>query len=136
VLAAGQLTEALEALRIFSDLAQEGDSRELIRVVEERDYPQKQDRELFLIEVCQCLGRMVDTLAVPILEDWIHPKGLMDKLKDRPRELKKAALQALGQYRSQQVRSFLEKYVESGDKDLRHEATQALKMVTERLTAP
>jgi HEAT repeat protein len=80
------------------------------------------------------LGRLTEPMVVPVLEEWVHPKGILDRLRDKSDAVKRAALQALGQYKSQQVRLFLEHCAEHLDKDLRKDALEALRSVTERLS--
>ena len=129
------LAESIWVMGIYPEIAQTGDAREILRALEERSFDEKSDKERFSLSVCECLGRLADTLAVPVLEEWIQPKGLIEKFKERNIDIRRAALQALGQYRSRQVRSFLEKIAEHGDKDLRPAAQEALNRVSDRLAA-
>jgi len=110
---------ALTTLRCFHAFALPGDSRDLIQVGESRNYGSKVEREAFTIELCDVLGRLAESVSVPTLQDWVQSKGFLDKLKEKSVAVKTAALKALGRYRSQQVRTFLEKYAEHGEKDLR-----------------
>jgi len=126
-------TEAHQILRLYPAIAREGDTRDLIRVVENRKYWDKAERDLFLVDLCVVLGRIAESLAVPILEDWVQSKGLLDKRNEKSDVVKQAALRALGQFRSQQVRAFLERFVEHGDKELRPMAAFALRSIVERM---
>jgi hypothetical protein len=136
ILEGGPLEEVYRVLGLFPEIAQEGDAREVLRLLETRESASKTEQERLAEEVCRCLGRMADPLAIPVLEEWIHPKGFMDRLKHKSTPaLQRAALRALGQYRSHQVRTFLEKAASHLDADLRAEATAAMKSVSERLSA-
>jgi hypothetical protein len=126
--------EALQALRLFPAFSQEGDSRDLIQTVENRDFKGKNEKDAFYIELCDSLGRLMESVSITVLEDWVQPKGFLDKLSEKSDSVKRAALQALGEYHSQQVRTFLEHYAEHGDKDLRLIAASALRSMAERLT--
>jgi hypothetical protein len=126
--------EALLALHLFPAFSQEGDSRDLIQTVENRGFKGKNEKDAFYIELCNSLGRLMESVSITVLEDWVQPKGFLDKLNEKNDQVKQAALQALGEYHSQQVRTFLEHYVEHGDKDLRPMAASALRSMAERLT--
>lgn len=132
-IASSSQAEALHALRLFSAFAREGDSRELLQVVENRSYEGRGEKEVIYTELCAVLGRLTESLAIPTLQDWIQAKGLLDKLKEKSVAVKRAAIQALGQYRSHQVRIFLERYAEHGERDLRPAAQSALQAVLERM---
>lgn len=133
-IASSSPTEALHALRLFPALAQEGDTRELLQIAEARDFDGRSTKDVFLVETCVALGRLTEAFAITELEEWVQAKGILDRLRDKSDVVKRAALQALGQYKSQQVRLFLERYSEHGDRDLRKDALEALHSVTERLS--
>jgi hypothetical protein len=128
-----EAAEGLHALQLFPSFSQEGDSRELIQAVENRNFKGKNEKDAFYIELCNSLGRLMESVSITVLEDWVQSKGLLDKLSEKNDSVKRAALQALGQYHSQQVRTFLEHYAEHGDKDLRPIAISALRSMAERL---
>jgi hypothetical protein len=126
-------TEAFQILRLFPAIAREGDTRDLVRMAESRKYWDKAERDVFFVELCTVLGRMGESLAVPILEDWVQSKGLLGMRNEKSDAVKQAALRALGHFRSQQVRAFLERYVEHGEKDFRPSAVAALKVMMDRM---
>ena len=127
--------EAVEALQLLPNIAQPGDSREVIQAVEKRFYKDKNEKDEFQVEACRSLGRLQDSLAVKPLQEWVQTQGILSKLLERSHAVRCAALLALAEFRSQQVRNFLEKCADSGDKSLRTTAHEALKISAANLAA-
>jgi len=123
------------ALKVLVPLRIGGASRSVIAMLETREWPTKEARESFWAEVCRSLGEMEDTLSIKSLMEWAQSYGLMEKRKEKSLSIRRAALAALGNFKSNQVKTFLEGVLNSGDAEVNDVATDSLEKVAAKLAS-
>ena len=130
--------EALIAFRGLKALAKvglEGDSRVIVAAV--RNYPAHTiGRERFWVAACQALGELGDPLAIDSLMEWAEKYKFLEHKKDRGLEVRRAAIEALGHFRSNAVKAFLADLQKEGEKELKPAIEKSIKSVDERLAQP
>ena len=126
---------AYQALQTLSRVGLEGDGKYIVKAV--RDYPSaSKGRDSFWQKACQSLGVLADTESVQALMEWAGKYKFMESRKDRSLEIRRAAVEALGQLRSQSVLEFLSDLQREGEKELKGDVELALKSVKENLARP
>jgi hypothetical protein len=125
----------LKALEVLAEVGLEGDSRQVLEAV--RSYPlHGAGREGFWVAACRALGKMADPLSIESLVEWAEKYKLLENKKTRPLVIRKAAIGALGHFRSNVVKNYLFELQKEGEKELREEVEHALRSVNERLARP
>ena len=117
---------AWEALGTIAQLGMEGDS-ELVVAAVQRHSSHGKDKESFWVKACQTLGSLQDTAAAAALMEWAAKYKFMEPKKGRSLEVRRAALQALGRFRSETVRNFLFSLKGDIERELKGDAEEALK---------
>lgn len=115
------------AVQVLGKVGLEGDSRYILEAI------QHHPGTSFWIAACQALGDLADPPALETLLEWAGPYKLLENRKNRPLEVRRAALEALGHYRSVAAREFLVGLQKEGEKDVKQAVDQALRSVTEKL---
>lgn len=123
---------ALRALEALSRMGREGDGETVVEAVK-RYPPRGKDREKFWVQACRALGALSDAAAASALMEWAEKYKFMEHKRERSLEVRRAALEALGGFRSQTVRDFLAT-LQRSEKELRPEVERALQSVEEKLS--
>ena len=121
------------ALKLLTASKMEGVSRLVVAMLETREFPTKDARDSFWIEACQALGDIGDTRAIKPLTDWAQSYGVLEKRKEKPVPVRRAAIQALGRFQRDYVKTFLEKLINEGDPAIIDAASEAHEQVTAKL---
>lgn len=124
---------AFRALEALSRIGTEGDGEAIVAAVK-RYPPRGKDRERFWVQACRALGALSDAAAASALMEWAEKYKFMEHKKERSLEVRRAALEALGGFRSPTVRDFLAA-LRGSEKELRPEVERALQSVEEKLSA-
>lgn len=124
---------ARHALKILPKIHLEGDSLRVVESVEKRSHPGKEEKEMFMVVVCKALGQMAEPMSLTALMDWGQSHGLLERHRTKSLPVRMAAVEAMGNFRSRQVETYLEKMVEKEEKDLLDVARESLASVKERL---
>jgi hypothetical protein len=124
------------ALKLLSLLHIDGASRYVVGMLETREFPTKESRDAFWVEACQALGDMADPMSIKPLSDWAQSYSILEKRKEKPLLVRRAAIQALGRFRSNQVKSFLEKLINDGDAALIDVVSESHEGVVSKLAQP
>ncbi len=124
---------SLPALRIMDKIGLEGDSLLIVEAVKAYglENPLRDD---FWVEACRVLGQLAEAYTINILVEWASSYHFLEKKTERPMALRAAAVEALGQFRSQYARKFLLKLEKDAEKELRPSVEKALKSLGERLS--
>jgi hypothetical protein len=125
-----------QALRILSTLKIAGVSRHVVSMLEARDFPGRDQKEFFWSDACRHLAAMGDSMAIKPLMEWAQSFSLLEKRKEKPLGIRRAALQALGQFRSSQVKIFLERMINEGDPELADVLSESHEKVCALLSQP
>lgn len=119
---------AFQALHILSEVGLEGDGAIIIESV--KKYPAHgRDREKYWVQACQTLGRLADPQSQETLLEWADKYRFLEHKKERGMEVRKAAIEALGSFRSNEVKKFLEGLKKEGEKELSPFIVEALRSV-------
>jgi len=121
------------AMRVLNKLRVDGTSRYIVGMLETRDFPTKESRDEYWVEACQALGDMGDPMSIKPLCDWAQSYSLLEKRKEKTLVVRRAAVQALGRFRSHQVKTFLEKLINEGDASIIDVASESHEQVIARL---
>ncbi|HVZ79499.1 MAG TPA: HEAT repeat domain-containing protein [bacterium] len=121
---------SLRAVQVLGKVGLDGDSRVLMEAARRHPTP------AFWTAVCQALGNLADPASLDTLLEWAASYKLLENRKNRPLEVRRAALEALGRYRSRVAKNFLEDLKKEGEKDVKQAVDQALRSVTEKLSKP
>ncbi|HUO58430.1 MAG TPA: HEAT repeat domain-containing protein [bacterium] len=126
---------AVGALKVLAKVGLEGDSREIVAAV--KNYPsQASGRERFWAAACQALGELGDPLAIDPLMEWADKYKFLEHKKERGLEVRRAAIEALGHFRSNTVKTFLSSLQKEGEKELKTAVEKSIKSVDEKLAQP
>ncbi len=126
---------ALPAMKVLALTGLEGDSRKIIAAV--RKFPeQSKQKEKFWVSACLALGEMADPLSIDALMEWAEKYRFLEKKKVRDMKVREAALEALGHFRSNSVKTFLETLLKDAEKEIKPAAERALKAVEAKLEKP
>lgn len=125
---------ASEALGTIAQLGVEGDGQLVIEAVQ-RHSSHGKERENFWIRACQALGALQDDAAAAGLMEWAAKYKFMEQKKGRSLEVRRAAIQALGNFRSETVRDFLASLKGDIEKELKADTEEAFKSVEGNLAA-
>lgn len=121
------------ALKLLTSSKMEGVSRLVVAMLETREFPTKDARDSFWIDACQALGDIGDTRAIKPLTDWAQSYSALEKRKEKPVLVRRAAIQALGRFQRDYVKTFLEKLINEGDPAIIDAASEAHEQVTAKL---
>ena len=123
---------ALWAMNLLPKMALEGDSRNIIAAVKlfPPDVPGKED---FWIQACAVLGALQEPFSINSLVEWAENYKFLEGKKDRTILVRKAAIEALGQFRSQYVLKFLNRIEKDVEKELREIVQGARQAVEAKL---
>jgi hypothetical protein len=122
---------ALAALRILPQMQMEGDSRRVI--FELKNYAvDSPSREAFWVEACKTLGGLAEPYALSDLMEWAGKYKFLENKKERSSAVRLAALEALGQYKSERVVIFLSKLLEE-EKEMKPAVQKVLELVQKRI---
>lgn len=133
LLADNDLGVVRRALHLLGRMQIDGASRHVVGMLESREFPRKDQKDEFWVEACQVLGDMSDPMAIKPLMEWAQAYGLLEKRKEKTLLVRRAAIQALGRFRSHQVKNFLEKLINEGDAAVIDVASEAHEKVVARL---
>jgi hypothetical protein len=126
---------AARALRVLAKVGLEGDSRAILGAV--KIYPEKSGgRDHFWAAACQALGEMGDPLAIDSLMEWADKYKFLQSKKERSLEIRRAAIEGLGHFRSNAARAFLASLQKDAEKELKAPLERALKSIDEKLSQP
>jgi hypothetical protein len=118
---------ALDAMATLSVVGLEGDGESIVLAV--RNYPSHgKDKDQFWIKACEALGGLADTPSAAALMEWAGKYKFMEK-RHRGLEVRKAALKALGHFRSAAVMDYLVDLLGEGEKDLKGDVEGAVQSV-------
>jgi hypothetical protein len=117
---------ASRAVQVLGKVGLDGDSRVILEAVQH--YPNAS----FWITACHALGNLSDPLAVGDLLEWAAPYKLLENRKNRPLDVRRAAVEALGHFPSAEVRDFLLGLRKEGEKEVQKEVDLALRSLTEK----
>jgi hypothetical protein len=121
---------ASRALALLPDVGRQGDARDIISAM--RKYkPHSMGWDQFMIKACYILGKMADPYAINFLFELAEHYKFLEGHKDRPLEIRRAAIEALGNYHFQSVKNFLNTLTKGLEKELKPALEQALKSVEE-----
>jgi hypothetical protein len=116
---------ATQALEVLSKIGREGDAKAIAEAV--KKYPAgSKDREAFWVKACQTMGELADLTGAEILMEWADKYKLMENKKNRSLEVRRAAMEALGHFRSKTVADFLAGLQKDAEKELRPTIDQAI----------
>ncbi len=122
---------ALAALKILPRIAMEGDSRRVI--LELKNYAMDSPaREPFWLETCKALGGLAEPYALSDLMEWAGKYKFLENKKERSAAVRLAALEALGQFKSERVAVFLTKLQED-EREMRPAIQGVLEKVRKRI---
>jgi len=117
LLGAPEKPQALTALRVLGRVGMEGDGSVIVAAV--RNYPSHgKGREGFWIAACAALGELGDHDSIGALREWADKYKFLEHKKDRGLEVRRAALEALGHFKTPEVRAFLEGLRKDIEKEL------------------
>src|SRR5580698_6184018 len=116
---------ATQALEVLSKIGREGDAKAIAEAV--KKYPAGANREAFWVKACQAMGELADLTGAEILMEWADKYKLMENKKNRNLEVRRAALEALGHFRSKTVADFLTGLQKDPEKELRPTIDESLK---------
>jgi hypothetical protein len=123
---------AYRALALLPTVGQEGDAREIISAM--RKYKTRSAGwHEFMIRGCQVLGKMADPYSINYLFELAEHYKFLEGHKDRPLEIRRAAIEALGNYHFQSVKNYLTALQKGLEKELKPAAEESLKSVEENL---
>lgn len=126
---------ALRALRALAKVGLEGDSRVIVGAV--KNYPEKSGgRDRFWATACAALGELGDPLAIDPLMEWADKYKFLQSKKERSLEVRRAAIEGLGCFRSNAVRIFLVSLLKDAEKELKAPLERAVKSIDEKLSQP
>ena len=122
---------ALAALKVLPRIAMEGDSRKVI--FELKNYAvDSPAREPFWLETCKTLGGLAEPYALSDLMEWAGKYKFLENKKERSSAVRLAALEALGQFKSERVAVFLSNLQEE-EKEMRPAIQGVLEKVQKRI---
>ena len=117
---------ALQALQVLSKVGLEGDGQAMAEAVQQ--YPaHAKGRELFWIKACQVIAELKDPTGVEFLMQSADKYKMMESKKNRSLEVRRAAVEALGQFPSPEVMDFLVGIQKDAEKELKPIIDQSLK---------
>jgi hypothetical protein len=90
-------------------------------------------REDYWVEACRVMGLLTEAYTINILVEWASGYHFLEKKIERPMTVRAAAVEALGQFRSQYAQKFLRKLEKEAEKELRPSIEKALKNLDEKL---
>jgi HEAT repeat protein len=102
-------------------------------MLESREFPNKESKDAFWVEACQVLGDIADPRSIKPLTDWAQTYNLMEKRKEKSLLVRRAAIQALGRFQRDYVKTFLENLINEGDPALIDVVSEAHEQVVARL---
>jgi len=121
------------ALKLLSAPHLEGVSRPLVAMLETREFSTKEARDAFWVEACQVLGDIADPRSIKPLTDWAQTYSALEKRKEKSVAVRRAAIQALGRFQREYVKTFLENLINEGDPALIDVASESHEQVVARL---
>ncbi len=71
------------------------------------------------MKTCEAMGALADATSAPTLMEWADKYKMMENKKNRPLEIRRASLEALGHFRSKVVADFLAGLQKDVEKELR-----------------
>ena len=126
---------APKALRVLAKVGLEGDSRVIVAAV--KNYPEKSaGKDRFWAAACLALGELGDALAIDPLMEWADKYKFLQSKKERSLEVRRAAIEGLGYFRSNAVRTFLASLQKDVEKELKASVERSLKSIDEKLSRP
>jgi hypothetical protein len=123
---------SIPALSIMDKIGMEGDSLLIVEAVKAYDltHPLRED---YWVEACRVMGLLTEAYTINILVEWASGYHFLEKKIERPMTVRAAAVEALGQFRSQYAQKFLRKLEKEAEKELRPSIEKALKNLDEKL---
>jgi hypothetical protein len=112
-------------------LLPEGDAREIISAMKKYK-PHSAGWDQFLIRACQVLGKMADPYSINFLFELAERYKFLEGHRDRPLEIRRAAIEALGNYHFQSVKNYLTALQKGLEKELKPALEESLKSVEEK----
>ena len=124
-----ETANAYQALQVLSKVGLEGDAQAIAQAV--KKYPlHSNDREKFWVKACQAMGALSDSAGAEILMEWADKYKMLEKKKDRGIEVRKAAIEALGHFKTKEVKDFLTSLRKDPEKELQPAVENALRQAT------
>lgn len=118
--------QAFQALQVLSVVGIEGDSLFIAEAVKKYSV-QGKDREHFWIKACQTLAKLAEPSAAEPLMEWADKYKFLEKnKKERSLEVRRAAIEALGHFKTPEVKEFLTGLKKDIEKELSPALEQAL----------
>ncbi len=126
---------AAKALQVLAKVGLEGDSRAIVAAV--KNYPEKSGgRDRFWAAACLALGELGDPLGMDPLMEWADKYKFLQSKKERSLEVRRAAIEGLGYFRSNLVKTFLASLQKDAEKELKAALERSLKSIDEKLSRP
>lgn len=123
-----------QALETLGLLGMEGDG-EFVAAAVHRHSSHGKDKEAFWVKACQAMGAIQDVASANALMEWAAKYKFMEQKKGRSLEVRRAAIRALGRFRSETVRDFLSSLKDDSEKELKADVEEALRSVEGNLAS-